>query len=125
MRALKLTIGDVEIRAELLDTPTAAALYEAAPFAAAASTWGDEVYFRTPVSCAREAGARAVVEPGELAFWPDGDAIAIGFGRTPISQGDECRLASPCNIWGRALDDLKQLKSVRAGATIRVERAHE
>ena len=123
MRQLKLSIGEVVIRAELLDTPTAAALYEAAPFEARASTWGEEVYFTTPVSLAREPGAKAVVEPGELAFWPDGDAIAIGFGRTPISQAGECRLASPCNIWGRALDDVKALKTVRGGAEIKVERA--
>ena len=64
-----------------------------------------------------------MVEPGELAFWPDGDAVASGFGRMPISRGDECRLASPCNIWCKALDDVKQLQSVRAGAAIRVERA--
>jgi hypothetical protein len=120
---MKLTIGGVVIRAELFDTPTADALYEAAPFEAKASTWGEEVYFTTPVGPAREADARAVVEQGELAFWPDGDAIAIGFGRTPISQSDECRLASPCNIWGRALDDVKALKAVRSGAAIRVERA--
>ncbi len=123
MRGLKMTIGDVVIRAELRDTPTADALYAAAPFAARASTWGDEVYFRTPISQAREVGAKAVVEPGELAFWPDGDAIAIGFGRTPISQGDECRLASPCNIWGQALDDVQALRAVRSGAAIKVERA--
>ncbi len=123
MRQLKMSIGDVVIRVELLNTPTAAALYEAAPFEARAATWGEEVYFATPVAPAREADARAVVEPGELAFWLDGNAIAIGFGRTPISRGDECRLASPCNIWGRALDDVKALRSVRSGAAIRVERA--
>jgi uncharacterized protein len=123
MRELKMTIGDLVIRAELLDTPTADALFEAAPFEASASTWGDEVYFRTPIRQAREAGAKDVVEPGELAFWPDGDAIAIGFGRTPMSRGDECRLANPCNIWGRALDDVKALKAVRSGARIKVERA--
>ena len=123
MRQLKLTIGAVVIRAEILDTPTADALYAAAPFETRASTWGEEVYFTTPVSLAREPGAKAVVEPGELAFGPDGDAIAIGFGRTPISRGDECRLASPCNIWGKALDDVKALEAVRNGASIKVERA--
>jgi uncharacterized protein len=123
LRQLSMSIGDVVIRAELFDTPTADALHQAAPFEAKASTWGDEVYFATPVAPAREADARPVVEPGELAFWPDGNAIAIGFGRTPISRGDECRLASPCNIWGRALDDVKALRSVRSGAAIRVERA--
>jgi uncharacterized protein len=123
MRELKMTIGPVVIRAELLDTPTADALWTAAPFEARASTWGDEVYFRTPVALTREAGAKDVVEPGELAFWPDGDAIAIGFGPTPISRGAECRLASPCNIWGRALDDVQALRAVKSGAAIKVERA--
>ncbi len=123
MRKLRMTIGSVVIHAELFDTPTADALYEAAPFTGSAMTWGDEVYFATPVSPARESGARAVVEAGELAFWTDGDAIAIGFGPTPISQGDEIRLASPCNIWGRALDDVMQLSSVSAGSAITVEPA--
>jgi len=63
-----------------------------------------------------------VVIPGEIAYWPDGNAIAIGFGRTPISKGDETRLASPCNIWARALSDVKALKPVRSGTRISVTR---
>ncbi|MEQ8193276.1 MAG: cyclophilin-like fold protein [Rhodospirillales bacterium] len=121
MRKLKMTIGTVDIRAELFDTPTADAIYEALPFVSSANTWGEEVYFATPVSMSREAGAKDVVEAGELAFWVEGDSIAIGFGPTPISRGDEIRLAAPTNIWGRALDDVRRLKSVPSGAPIRVE----
>ena len=122
MRKLRMTIGGVKITAELFDTPTADALYAAAPFTSSASTWGEEVYFSTPISLDREPGAKAVVEAGELAFWVEGDSIAIGFGRTPISQGDEIRLAAPTNIWGRAVEDVRTLASVRSGAAIQVEK---
>ncbi|MCF3630793.1 cyclophilin-like fold protein [Thalassospiraceae bacterium LMO-SO8] len=122
MKTIKMTIGSVTLNVNLRNTPTAAAMWEAAPFTSQASTWGEEVYFATPVSLSREADARAVVQPGEIAFWPDGDSIAIGFGPTPISQGDECRLASPCNIWADAVEDVKTLAAVPAGAAVTVSR---
>lgn len=121
MRKLKMTIGDVEINAELFDTPTADAIWGALPFEAKVQTWGKEVYFTTPATASLEPDAKDVVEPGELAFWVEGNAIAIGFGPTPVSQGNEIRLVEPTNIWGRALDNVKQLSRVRAGAKIRVE----
>ena len=123
MRKLTLTIGTVMLEAELKDTPTAEAIHCVAPFQAAAETWGEEVYFSTPVQMGEESDARAVVQAGELAYWPPGSAIAIGFGRTPASRGNEIRLASPCNIWGRVLGDVRQLKAIAPGAKVKVEKA--
>ncbi|MGC9537017.1 cyclophilin-like fold protein [Streptomyces sp. UG1] len=111
------------LTARLDDTPTAQALAKALPMASTAHTWGEEVYFDTGVSVSRETDARQVVEPGTVAFWTDGDALALPYGPTPISQGDECRLASPCNILGRLDDDPRLLATVRDGDPVRVELA--
>ena len=80
MRQLRLSIGRIELRLDLKNTPTADAIWDAAPFRAPVNTWGDEVYFATPVRAAGEADARDVMALGEIAYWPPGKALAIGFG---------------------------------------------
>ncbi|WTB44437.1 hypothetical protein OG569_19175 [Streptomyces sp. NBC_00827] len=97
------------------------ALAKALPLTSTARTWGKEVYFDTGVSVAGEAGAQQVVEPGTVAFWTDGDALALPYGRTPMSRGTECRLASACNILGRVDGDPRTLATVRDGDPVRVE----
>ncbi|MEW2246598.1 cyclophilin-like fold protein [Streptomyces sp. NPDC058733] len=109
------------LTATLDDTATTQALAKALPLVSVARTWGEEVYFDTGVSVSRETTARQVVEPGTVAFWTDGDALALPYGPTPISQGDECRLASPCNVMGRLDGDARALATVRDGDPVRVE----
>jgi len=118
---IKIAIGSVDVFAELLDTPTARAIADSLPFASKAQTWGEEVYFETPVSAELEADARDVVEAGELAFWVEGLCIAIGFGPTPVSQGNEIRLAAKTNIWAKALSDVRDLKQTKADDFVFIE----
>src|SRR5262249_1189940 len=120
MARIRFDFGTLTLDAELMDTPTAKAVQAALPLSSVVLTWGEEVYFDVPIAVARQAGAREVVTPGEIAYWPEGPAIAIGFGRTPISRQNETRLASPCNIFARALGDVKSLKAIKAGTRVRI-----
>ncbi|WP_031071832.1 cyclophilin-like fold protein [Streptomyces sp. NRRL S-118] len=107
--------------ATIEETPTSKALAGVLPITSTARSWGEEVYFDTPVSTALEADARQVVEPGTVAFWTEGDALALPYGPTPVSRGDECRLASRCNVLGRLDGDPRVLATVRDGDPVRVE----
>lgn len=120
MARIRFEFGTLSLEAELMDTPTARAIAAALPVTATVRTWGEEVYFDVPVQVALDATARDVVSAGEIAYWPAGPAIAIGFGRTPVSRGDEIRLASAVNVFARALGDVRTLGAVRAGASVTV-----
>ena len=120
MRQICLTFPTQKLTITLRDTATADAIYAALPFESRVQTWGDEVYFSIPVSVPLESDAKDIVEAGEIAFWTEGSCIAIGFGRTPISQADEIRLAARTNIWADAIDDVTQLNNVAAGETVLV-----
>ena len=108
------------VKATLEDTPTARALVAALPVKAKAQTWGEEVYFEVPVKATLESGARQVVPPGTVCFWTEGSSLALPWGRTPVSEGDESRLVTRCNILGRIDGDPRQLASVRSGDAITV-----
>ncbi|MFF4286063.1 cyclophilin-like fold protein [Streptomyces sp. NPDC001633] len=120
---IRITWPAGQLTATLDDTPTAAALMAALPVDATAHTWGEEVYFDTGLSPALEPDARQVVEAGTVAFWPPGNALALPYGPTPISEGDAPRLASPCNVLGRIDGDPRALATVRSGDPIRVQQA--
>jgi len=122
MKTISITAGKVSLRAELNEGPTAEKIWEALPIEAKANTWGDEIYFGIPVRAEEEPGAKEDVEVGQLGYWPPGNAFCIFFGPTPASSGGTPRAASPVNLLGRVLGDAKELRKVRDGETLRLER---
>jgi len=118
---IRISWSSGQVTALLKDTPTARKLLDALPCESDAHTWGDEVYFSVPVETELEPDARQVVDPGTVCFWVEGQSLAIPFGPTPISQGDECRLVTEVNILGQLEDDPQLLESVSEGDIMRVE----
>jgi len=119
---MRIDIGGSVFVAELQETPTTKAILGKLPFTSTASTWGEEVYFSTPVNAKLEPGAQQVVEPGTVCFWTQGDSIALPFGRTPISTDHRPKLANPCNVLGK-LKDFSLLRNVKSGDSIKVTKA--
>ena len=123
MRRLRIRAGQVEAAADLVASPTADAIWQALPIQGRANRWGDEIYFEIPVQRAAEPDARAVVQSGEIAYWPPGAAFCIFFGPTPASRGDEIRAASPVNVVGQIDGDAAVFKRVRGGTAVILERS--
>lgn len=122
MNRIKITSGNLTTFAELNDSPTARAIWDALPLDARANRWGDEIYFAIPVRCAQEKDAREIVQMGELGYWQPGHAFCIFFGPTPASRGDEIRAASAVNIIGRVDGDARVFRQVKDGAEIKIQR---
>ena len=118
-KRIRIIAGAVEAGAELNDTATAQAIWEALPIKGRASLWGDEIYFSIPVSLELEAGQQ-LVSIGDLGYWPEGNAFCIFFGPTPVSRGNEIRPASAVTIFGKVVGEATVFKKVTAGTKITV-----
>lgn len=121
MARIRITAGDVSATAQLNDSETAQALWDALPIEARASTWGDEIYFGIPVHLDEADDAQEVVDLGDLGYWPPGHAFCIFFGRTPVSRGNEIRPASAVNVLGKVEGDATLFTRVPDGAKVRLE----
>ncbi|MDB3873073.1 hypothetical protein N9317_03380 [Pelagibacteraceae bacterium] len=86
---------------KLNNSHTSNAIQNLNNFKAKINTWGEEIYFETPLKTAKlEPNSRDVIILGEVAYWVEGSSIAIGFGPTPASLGSEIRLVTKVNIIG-------------------------
>ena len=119
---MKLIVNSKTIELDLLNTKTADIISNSAKFSSSISTWGDEVYFKTPINGVKlDKNARDTMDFGEVAYWVEGKSIAIGFGKTPASINSEIRLVSKVNIWAKfdtKVYSINFFRSIKDGDTI-------
>ena len=64
-----------------------------------------------------------MINKGELAFWVEGSAVAIGYGPTPASVNDEIRLVTDVNIFGDTDFNLDLLEEIKPGEKVTVNKS--
>jgi len=121
MKKVVIHVGDRALEGELNDSETAAAIWDALPVEGAGQTWGDEIYFRIPVSAEPE-NARPSVNFGDIGYWPPGNALCIFYGPTPASRDEEIVPASPVNVVGKMVSDVSVLKGTSSPGLVKVEK---
>ena len=120
-KRIRIRANTIEVTAELNNTKTAEAIWEALPIRSQVSLWGEEIYFSIPIHLELETG-QELVDIGDLGYWPPGSAFCIFFGPTPTSRGEEIRPASPVSVFGKVVGNAKVLSQIKQGAEITVER---
>ena len=117
MNSINLKFSTFTLNIKLRSTNTANVIKNDLPFKSIVKTWGEEIYFEVPITqdISLEKNAKDIINLGEIAYWVEGKCIAIGYGKTPISQNSEIRLAAKTNIWGDAIIDINKLRKIKDG----------
>ena len=102
-------------------TETAKLIAKSIPIKSRIQIWGEEIFFNTNLQVKLEDDAREVMQLGELAFWTEGSAIAIGYGKTPVSVDQEIRLIGPCNVWADGNFKKSDFNNIKSGDEISLD----
>ena len=95
---------DMEISIELDDSrspKSVQAILDNLPVEINITKWGDELYTERTHISANEENAKKEVDYLDVAYWPEGNALCLFYGPTPISKDGQILAYSPVNIVGR------------------------
>lgn len=122
---IKISIDEVTVDAELSETACARAIAKILPIEARPNIWGDEFYFTIQVSMPLDETATKQVAIGDIGYWPPGNALAIFFGATPMSNGPDPVPASEVNMVGKIIGDATILRKAKGAAVIKIYKTSE
>ncbi len=80
---------------------TVQAILESLPIEVNINRWGDELYTEKTQIVEKEEDAKREVNLFDVAYWPEGNALCLFYGPTPISREGKILAYSPVNIVGR------------------------
>ena len=118
IKKLNLKFNSKIFEINLRNTETARLIAKSIPIKSKIQMWGEEIFFNTNIQVKLEDDAKQVIKLGELAFWTEGSAIAIGYGKTPVSIDQEIRLIGPCNIWADGNFKKSDFDNIKSGDEI-------
>ena len=107
-KQIKALFPDIEreILIELDDSrcpKTFQAVLENLPVEINITKWGDELYTERTNISAIEENAKREVDYLDVAYWPEGNALCLFYGPTPISKNGQILAYSPVNIVGKII----------------------
>jgi uncharacterized protein len=97
-----LDLNDKNVRIELNDVlspKTFKAIFDNLPVEVSINEWGEELYTdRTTIAVEQKDNAKREVNELDVAYWPEGNALCLFYGPTPISKNGKILAYSPVNI---------------------------
>jgi len=102
------------ITIELDDTSspkTCASFLKSLPFSVTAHIWGEEIYTDESPIIQSEENSKDLVNLNDVAYWPNGKAVCLFFGPTPIGKKGEIKPYSPVNVIGKIINPDKNILS--------------
>ena len=121
MKKLILKFNSKLFEINLRNTETAELIAKSIPIKSKIQIWGEEIFFNTNLQVKLEDDARDVMQLGELAFWTEGSAIAIGYGKTQVSKDQEIRLIGPCTVWADCSFKKLDFDNIKSGDEISLD----
>ena len=109
------------ITIELDDTgspKTCTSFLESLPFSVTMHIWGEEIYTDESPITQSEENAKDLVNLNDVAYWPNGKAICLFFGPTPIGKSGEIKPYSPVNVIGKIINPDKNILSKMIEGTV-------
>ncbi len=117
-------LPDVNLQLDETNSPkTVQEFLKHLPFTVDLNVWGEEIYTsESPINVPEE-NAKSPVSLNDVAYWPQGKAICLFYGPTPIGKEGEITPASPVNVIGKIIQPDKGILQKADGKTAKFSKA--